>query len=154
ARTAHTDMRAPRRGDFPPARDLFPEQERVHAAAGAGYLTLFGEQAAQSAAAVDPMATELPDRGIRLVGPVGLAVDLDDGTREIRFLRLGRRDEQALVDVTDVWFALLRAQAWLADVARLHVVAADLLTLEVVEHDVDVGAESARAAAWLDDGIA
>jgi hypothetical protein len=153
ARAAHAEMRAPRAGDFPIARDLLPEQQRVHAAAGIGYFTLFGDRAACTATDVEPMANDVDDIGVRLVGGYGIALDLDDGSREIRVLRLGHRDDRPLIEATDIRLALLRAGDW-ARAARdeLRIVAADLLTLERIDIAVrDDDIENARR--WLRAGV-
>jgi hypothetical protein len=148
-RLAHSAMRAPRRGDFPLATELYPEQQRVHAAAGEGYLALFGDTEARTTDAVDPWATELGDPVVRLSGSVGVALDINDGRRELRLLRVGRRDGDPLLDTVDVWFSVLRAGDWAGD--DLRVVAADLLSLEMVEHDVDTAAELPKATAWFEE---
>ena len=148
-RLAHSEMRAPRPGDFPPATELYPEQQRVHAAAAAGYLALFGTVEARTTDAVDPMSTELGDPVVRLIGGIGVALETADGGRELRAVRAGRRDGDDLLDAVDVWFALLRAGDWAAPSMRM--VAADLLSLEIVEHHVDVAAELPKARAWFED---
>src|SRR3954468_21517029 len=71
ARLAHTDFEVPDPRAFVPPADLLPEQQRVYAAAVAGYLTLFGTARAR---AIDtPFEIPIDDLEVRLVGEVGIA---------------------------------------------------------------------------------
>jgi hypothetical protein len=146
ARLAHAEMRAPRPGDFPAARDLLPEQQRVHAAAAAGYLALFGDVAARASDAVDPFSTS--EAGVSLTGGVGIALDRADGGREVRALRIGHRADDGLLDDVDLRFGVLRIAPW-AGGGRVDLVTADLLTLEQDRRTIDLETELQPARSWL-----
>jgi hypothetical protein len=85
------------------------------------------------------------------MGPVGIPLLHRDGTHELRLLRAAHRG--ALLDDTDVRFALLRASSWAPD--ALHIVAADLLELTPpVECDVRVADRLDETYDWLAERIA
>jgi hypothetical protein len=152
ARLAHTEMAPPDPRAFVEPSELLPEQRHAYRAAVAGYLALFGDEAAR---AVDlGFDTVLADLEVRLVGDVGLALETPGGC-ELRVLRLGERGfGQSLLDDVDLRFATMRAAPWAGDDATLRIVVADVLNVERAEFVVDVAAQLDDARAWVTDRIA
>jgi hypothetical protein len=152
ARVAHTELRAAHVSDFPPPTDLVLEQQRVYRAAAEGYVALFADRPAR-AVAVDPWEAELADVGMRLVSPLGLALERADGTPEIRSLRIGVAGNRPLIDDADRRALVVRAAAWVGE-RPLRLVAVDLLAGALVEDVLDVAGALSDARAWIDDRIA
>jgi len=140
--TWHRGAVAPEHG-FPDPGDLEPEQRAVYRAAANAYLRTFA--AVEIVVEELGWSTDLVDVGVRLIGPVGIPVLHDDGTQELRILRIGAR--LPLIDSVDIRFALLRAHEWARD--RLHILAVDLLEDQSVEYDVEMGEKLDDARAWL-----
>jgi hypothetical protein len=131
---------------FPDPLDLEPEQRAVYRAASDVYARNF-------AAPVDVddlmWSTEFPDLGVRLVSPVGIPLIHDDGTRELRMVRLGGRE--LLVDTIELQCVTLRAHRWAPEGFRVHVV--DLIEDRSVEYDIDVAARLDDALAWFEERV-
>jgi len=146
ARLAHAAEHEVRAAAFVDPADLEPEQRRLYRAAVQGYLAAFGDRPGLSADL--GWRTPLPALGVELVGDVGIALDLADGGRELRIVKLGgRRTGAPLLDPVELRCALVRSEAWAPDHVRI--VVADLLEQEVVEHVPDVAAERLEAHAWI-----
>jgi hypothetical protein len=152
ARVAHTELRAARVGDFPAPVDLLPEQQRVYGAAAGGYVALFADRPAL-AVTVDAWETELPDFEVRLVGPLGLALETADGAPELRSLRLGIAGNRHLLDDAERRLLVVRSAAWVGD-RTLRVVVVDLLAGAVVEEQLEVAAALPEALEWIKGRIA
>jgi hypothetical protein len=147
ARVAHAELRVARATDFPTPNDLLPEQQRVYRAAAGGYVAFFGARPAQ-AVTVDVWETELPDLAVRLVGPLGLALETADRSPELRLLRFGVAGSRPLIDDTERRVVVVRSAAWVG--ARpLRLVVADLLAGELVEEQLDVAAALSEALDWV-----
>jgi hypothetical protein len=146
-RLAHTEFAPPDARAFVVPLEMLPEQQRVYRAGVAGYLALFGDQAAR---AIDTrFDTALDDLEVRLVGDIGVALDTEDGC-ELRVLRVGERGfSQSLLDDVDLRFVVLRAAAWAEGRGPLRVVAADVLQVAHADLVVDVDAALAPAREWL-----
>jgi hypothetical protein len=147
ARLCHVDARAPDASLFRPGVDLEPEQVRVYENAVAWYVALFSGHAVRS---VDlEYETVHEEVGVRLVGPVGLAVEDVEGARELRLLRIGGAPLPAEpLETTEVRFALLRVAGWLGhDPAR--VVLADLARGERVDAVLEPERLRPRLEEWL-----
>lgn len=129
---------------FPRPGDLAHEQVALYDAVARGYRAFFADDVAEVADL--GWSTDVPELGVRLVGPVGIPVVRAGGTREVRALRPGRRDP--LLDEVDLQFAVLRLRAWTD--ATVAIVALDPLDLRSVEYTVDVGARAGPATAWLE----
>jgi hypothetical protein len=143
ARLAHAELGPPRAEAFVDPAELEPEQQRLYRAAVAGYLALFGETPCLSADL--GWRTVLSEHEVELVGDVGLAVELPDGTRELRGLKFGSGGVR--IDPTDVAVALVRTAEWAPE--QLRITVADLLSLECETYEPDVAAERERAAEWV-----
>lgn len=89
--------------------------------------------------------TSIAEHDVDLVGDPGLAVELADGTCELRMLKFAT--DRALLDRGEVQIALLRTESWAP--TQLRIVAADLLTLECVAHVAEVDSERREVRAWL-----
>lgn len=152
ARSNHRDRRLPDLGFFSGSDDLLAEEQRVYENAAAWYVTLFAKRPVRG---VDvDFETEHPATGVRLVGPAGLAVEADDGTHELRVLRLGGAPLPAdPFDATDVRFAHRRMAEWL-DHDRVRVVLADLAHGEVSVTESTGGARGRGLDAWLGERVA
>src|SRR4029079_16907249 len=74
ARVAHAELRSPGASDFPTPSDLLPEQQRLYRAATGGYVALFSSRPAL-AVDIDEWETPLPDLEVRLLRPLGLALE-------------------------------------------------------------------------------
>lgn len=133
---------------FPDPADLEPEQRAVYRAGARGYVHMFGDGPVE----VHDLdwTTELPDVGVRLVGPVGIPVVVD-AVPTLRVLRVGGRARR-MIDSVEMRFFLLRAGEWAGDV--LHVVVADLLDTRSEEYELDVAQRLPEARAWLDTRVA
>jgi hypothetical protein len=129
---------------FPEPLDLEPEQRAVYRAGARGYVYMFGE------GSVDvhefDWTTELPDIGVRVIGPVGIPAVVDERPT-LRVLRVGAR-AQRMVDSVEMRFYLLRAGEWAGD--TLHIVVADLLDTRSEEYELDVNERLPEARAWLE----
>jgi hypothetical protein len=147
-RLAHTELAPPDRRAFAGPAELLPEQQRVYAAAVAGYLALFGDEPARVADLT--FDTVLDDLEVRLVGPVGIPLDTPGGP-ELRVLRLGDRGfNRPLLDDVDLRFAAVRAAVWVGEQARLRVVVANVLDLAASSFEVDMATELPAARDWLE----
>jgi hypothetical protein len=151
ARLAHTEYGPPDRKAFVVPRELAPEQQRVYEAAVSGYLALFGREPAR---AVDVgFDTVLDDPPARLVGDIGLALEMEPGP-VVRVLRIGERGYgQRLLDETDLRFTVLRASAWAGEDGTLEVVVAELLNLGTETFTMDIAAELGPAREWARERI-
>jgi hypothetical protein len=146
ARLAHTDFAPPDPRAFVTPQDLLPEQQRVYSAAVGGYLALFGEIAAR--AIETSFDTALPELGVRLVGDLGVALEVDGGF-EVRVLRIGDRGHaRSLLDDVDLRFIALRSAPFAAG-APLRVVVAELLNLSTASFDVDLDERLPEATGWV-----
>ncbi|MFZ4584631.1 MAG: hypothetical protein ACOYNI_05320 [Acidimicrobiia bacterium] len=142
ARLAHATMRAPTLADFPVATDLLPEEQALHAAAARAYVALFGDHPAVTAE-YDEWATVRADLGFRLLGPLGLVVELADGTQEIRRLRFGRSDAP-----DDVELRFCAARLSRSDV---RIVTADLVN--VTRHETTASIDPFENDAWMKEQV-
>ncbi|MCU1426803.1 MAG: hypothetical protein JWL83_803 [Actinomycetia bacterium] len=151
ARLAHTELAPPEARAFVLPTELLAEQQRVYAAAVAGYLTLFGST---SARAVDTsFETPLPELEVRLVGDIGVALETDDGV-EVRVLRVGDRGHaRSLLDDIDLRFITLRAAPW-SHGRPLRLVVAELLNLDHATFDIDVDERAPAAYEWVAERVA
>lgn len=147
ARVAHAELRVARGSDFPSPNDLLPEQQRVYRAAAGGYVAFFAARPAR-AVTVDAWETELPDLAVRLVGPLGLALETADGSPELRTLRLGVAGSRPLIDDTERRVIVVRSAAWVG-AQPLRLVVVDLLAGELVEEQLDVAAALPEALDWV-----
>jgi hypothetical protein len=150
ARLAHVDAKSVRAEAFVEPRDLEPEQRSLYRAAVRGYLTLFRDRPGRS---VDlGWRTTIPTLDVDLVGQPGLALELGDGTRELRVCRLGgRRSGAPLLDAVDMRCALIHTSEWAP--ALLRVVAVDLIEQELKVYEPDLAPERAEAEAWLSERV-
>jgi hypothetical protein len=152
ARVAHAELRSARPSDFPPPTDLLPEQQLVYRAAAGGYVAFFRDRPAR-AVTVDAWETELPGLGMRLVGPLGLALETADGGPELRTLKLGVAESRPLIDDAERRVIVVRSAAWVG--ARpLRLVIVDLLAGEIVEEQLDVAALLPEALDWVETRVA
>jgi hypothetical protein len=152
ARLAHAELCAPRATDFPSPRELLPEQQRLYRAATGGYATLFAARPGR-AVTVDEWETELPELEVRLVRPLGLALETAGGGLELRSLQLGVAGKRHLVDDAERRAIVVRASAWVG--ARpLRLVLVDLLAGAVVEEELDVAAALPEALEWIASRVA
>jgi hypothetical protein len=151
ARLAHVDAERVRTEAFVEPRDLEPEQRSLYRAAVRGYLTLFADRPGRS---VDlGWRTAIGSLDVDLVGHPGLALELADGSRELRVCRLGgRRTGAPLLDAVEMRCALLRTGEWAP--TQLRVVAVDLIEQELVVFEPDVSPERIEAEAWLSERVA
>jgi len=138
ARLAHSTLRAPSAADFPEANGLTVEERALHRAAGRAYVALFGDTPA-IARDIDPWTTPRADLGFHLVGPLGLVIELADGSQEIRRLRFGRADAPDEVELR-----FLAARLGRSDV---HVVTADLVN--VTRHQTDASIDPFENDDWM-----
>jgi hypothetical protein len=147
-RLVHTDLAAPRIGQFVPTDDLTPEQQAVYRLATRWYVTLFADRAVR-VVDEDPWGTDLPG-DVRLVGPAGLAFTDADDHAEIRLLSFGGRQGRTteLVDSPMVRFALLRRPDWLRG-RTVRVGVADLVRGTYVETTIDTVAVLPGIEDWL-----
>ena len=152
ARVAHVELSPPSPAAFTPLPDLVPEERRVYEASTRWYLQLFGDRAVRAVDGddVDEWETPVPDLGVRLVGPAGLAVEDADGRAELRLLRVGGADPETAdpLGPVDVRFALLRRAQWLTG-RSVHLVHADVLFGSLNEHMVDADAALDQLRPWL-----
>jgi hypothetical protein len=150
ARLAHTDGEEVRAEAFVEPRELEPEQQAVYRAAVRGYLRVFGDRPGRAADL--GWTTPMPDLEVELVANVGLALELADGTHELRLLRVGgRRTGAPLLDAVELRCVLVRTASWCDD--QLRIVAADLLEDEIAECEPEVAADRAEAMEWLQDRV-
>jgi hypothetical protein len=150
ARLAHVDAERVRGQAFVEPRELEPEQQRLYRAAVRGYLALFGDRPGRSTDL--GWRSPLPSLGIDLVGNPGLALELRDGSRELRICRLGgRRTGAPLLDAVEMRCALIRTSEWAP--AQLRIVAVDVIEQELATFEVDVENERLEAAAWLSERV-
>lgn len=147
ARLAHAELGPPRTEAFVDPTDLEPEQRALYRAAVAGYLATFGAEPGRAADL--GWRTVIEEQGVELLSDAGLAVELPDGRRELRQLRLS--GNPVTLEPTDVFVALIRTRDWAPD--DLRIVAVDLLSLESAEHIPDLGRERAEAFAWITERI-
>jgi hypothetical protein len=147
ARVAHAELRAARTTDFPSPVDLLPEQQHLYRAASGGYVALFATRPVRTVT-VDAWETELPDFGVRLVGPLGLALETADGQPELRSLRLGVVGNRHLVDDAERRVLVMRSAAWVG-ARTLRVVVVDLLAGAIVEEELDVAGALPEALEWF-----
>jgi hypothetical protein len=152
ARVAHTELRSARIADFPTPADLVAEQQRVYAAAAAGYVAWFADRPVQ-AVTVDPWESELVGTGMRLVASLGLAVERADGSPELRFRRVGVAGNRPMIDDAERRAIVVRSAAWVGE-RELALVVVDLLAGELVEETITVAAALADARAWVDARVA
>ena len=152
ARVAHAELRAPQLSDFPSPSDLVREQQKVYDAAARGYVALFAARPAR-AVEVDAWETELPELSVRVVGPLGLALETADGSPEVRYLRLGVAGSRALMDDIERRVVVVRSAAWVG-ARSLRLVVADLLEGEIVEERLEVAAALPEALDWLEARLA
>ncbi len=151
ARLSHIDLAPPTPDHFRAMTDLLPEQQRVYELAARWYVQLFAETAVRS---IDvEFETPLEAHGVRLVGPVGLAVEHASGDPELRVLRLGRGPvpSEPLASA-EIRFAILRLGTW-ATGAPLRLVVADLIRGEMVSQVVDVAEELPGVDEWLTERV-
>jgi hypothetical protein len=129
---------------FPEPLDLEPEERAVYRAGARGYVHMFGEGRVE----VHDLewTTEVPDLGVRLVGPVGIPVVVAERPT-LRVLRVGARAKR-MIDSVEMRFFLLRAGEWAGDV--LHIVVANLLDTRSEEYDLDVAERLPEAREWLE----
>jgi hypothetical protein len=152
ARVAHAELRVARAADFPEPVDLLPEQQHLYRAAASGYVALFAARPAR-AVTIDEWETELPELGVRLVGPIGLALETADGEPELRSLRLGVVGNRHLLDDAERRVVVLRSAAWV-EARTLRIVIVDLLAGAVVEEDLDVASALPEAREWFESRVA
>jgi hypothetical protein len=150
AKLAHSDVDHLETTAFVEPRELEPEQIHLYRAAVQGYRAVFGDRPGRR---VDlGWRTPLPELGVDLTGDPGLALERPDGSCELRVLKLGgRRVGASLLDPIELRCALVRTEMWAPD--ALHIVVADLLEHEVVEHTPDLAVERAEAHAWIADRV-
>jgi hypothetical protein len=128
---------------FPDPHELAPEQQALYRALARGYHTTFRHTEGD----VDDLgwSTDIPELSVRLVGRVGIALNLPNGDHELRVVRVAHRD--LLLDDIDIRFTLLRAQAWAPDGFRI--IALDPLDLQSVEYEIDTAGRLDESLAWL-----
>jgi hypothetical protein len=92
--------------------------------------------------------THLDDVDVDLVADIGIAIELPDGGRELRALRLGSRHPSApLLDDAQLRFALVRTEAWAPH--QLTIIAADVIERDTEYHAPDLPAARADARSWI-----
>jgi hypothetical protein len=145
ARLAHTDAERVRAEAFVVPKDLEIEQQALYRAAVRGYLCEFGNRPGRS---IDlGWRTAIEPGGVDLMSDVGLALELADGTHELRVLKVNaRRSGAPLLDDVELRCALIRTAEWAPE--DLTVVAIDLIEQECVARVIDARAR-AEARAWF-----
>jgi hypothetical protein len=129
ARLAHAELGPPRTDAFVDPHELEPEQRAVYRAAAAGYVALFGDDHVRTADL--GWSTPLIDAGVHLVANPGLAVEDDNGRRELRALRLTRsRTGGPTTDPVSLRVALVRTASWAPESLRV-------IGCALLDHDVD-----------------
>jgi hypothetical protein len=150
ARLAHTDPESVRAEAFVEPHELEPEQRHLYRAGARGYLTYFSARPGRIADL--GWRSALPELDVDLVGDLGVALDLADGTHELRIVKLGgRRAGAALLDPVELRCALLRTTDWAP--TDLRIVVADLLEHEIVSHVPELETERLEAAAWINERV-
>ena len=151
ARVAHTVLRGPTLADFPTPTDLFPEQQRLYDVSAHAYVALFGTRPAEvlsiDGTEIDRWDGARDDLGVDVSVPLDLILRDSEGRVEVRLLRSRRRE------VDDVERVMTRSRLRTLGVDVVHLVLADLLTLDVVEETIDLPAtqagDDAAVSAWL-----
>jgi hypothetical protein len=132
---------------FVEPRELEPEQRALYRAARKGYLDLFGDEPARFAKL--ERRVRITELDVELSGSPGLTLERDDGTRQVRKLRLGTGAFPA--DAVELRFALVCTEDWAPD--GVEIVTADLIQLR--EHRVTLGTDARDdARAWITDRVA
>jgi hypothetical protein len=150
ARLAHAAPDTVRPEAFVDPRELAAEQRHLYRAGVRGYLTMFGERPGRLADV--GWRTALRGLGVDLVGDIGVALELPDGTCEVRILKLGgRRAARPLLDRVELQCVLLRTEAWARQTLR--VIVADLIEQEVTVHDPDLVTERRDAWKWVSERV-
>jgi hypothetical protein len=145
-RLAHNDHERVRAEAFVEPQELEPEQRLLYRAAVRGYLARFGEQPGRAADL--GWRTSLPSLGVELLGDPGVALELNDGTRELRIVKLGgRRAVAPLLDPVELRCALVRTAQWAP--VQLRVIVVDVIEQECIIHEPDLVAERLEATAWI-----
>jgi hypothetical protein len=129
-RLAHTELRSADPAWFVAPTDLLAEEQAVYAVTTRAYCALFADR---PAVARDPIewSTDVPELGVRLLGPAPLVLDDEHGAPEIRLLRFHQRplgpDPAATIELR---FLVARVRAGLRedrDGPELRVCIADLV---------------------------
>lgn len=107
-RLAHTELQAADPAWFHAGTDLLPEEQALYTVATRAYCTLFADR---PAIARDPIewSTDVPDLGVRLLGPAPLLLDDEQGAPEVRLLRFHQRElGPDLASTVEVQFVVAR----------------------------------------------
>lgn len=140
ARAAHADSRPPEARWFGAPVELRAEERILFEHAARWYTTIFAGRAVRTVLHDCDRPTWLPRRRVRLGGSVDLPLEGDDGTRELRQIRLGGRVPQDPLEEPRVWLAVLRLARTLWTGGELRVSLADLLDGKLSERTVDLAA--------------
>lgn len=131
----------PSRIAFPEPSDLDPEQRLFYKAAARGYLALF--PSVEATVADLGWSTDVPELHVRLVGQIGIPLELD-GRYELRVLRAGRR---VVLDRAELAFTVVRAAEWVQELLR--VVIFDPLMLETDALTINIADNLDDARRWI-----
>ena len=145
AELAHSELRVANESSFPVPSDLTVEQQAVHRAAARGYLAVFGTEPTRSTEL--PRSRSFDDLGVTFRANPGIGLVHADGRVEIR--RVQARGSVPVIDDVDGHTIALLLGELPSTPPAVHLVAADLLSLEVTERVCDPVGEFDDAFAWL-----
>jgi hypothetical protein len=154
-RLAHTELQAADPAWFHAGSELLPEELALYTVATRAYCALFADR---PAIARDPIewSTDVPDLGVRLLGPAPLLLDDEDGAPEVRLLRFHQRElGPDLASSIDVQFVLARIRPGMhegRDGPALRVCVADLV--DGTYDEVTVDPYDPAVDSWLGAGVA
>ena len=145
ARLAQAEAGPPRAEAFVDPRELEPEQRALYRAAARGYLDAFG---AVDARVVElPFRTPMPELGVELSSSLGVAVERDDGGRELRKIVVGGSRDAPLLDAVEARVALVRTVDWAPDALAL--VAVDVIAQRRTELVPELPRARDEAHEWV-----
>ncbi|MCU1456932.1 MAG: hypothetical protein JWL73_1024 [Actinomycetia bacterium] len=154
-RLAHTELRSADPTWFHPPTDLLPEQQMLYTVTTRAYCALFADR---PAVARDPIewSVDVPELGVRLVGPPPLILDDEHGALEVRLLRVHQRPlGPDLAETVEVRFLVARIRAALhedRDGPEVRVCIADLV--DATYDEITVDPYDSDVDAWLEAGVA
>ncbi len=154
-RLAHTELQAADPAWFHAGSELLPEELTLYTVATRAYCALF---AGRPAIARDPIdwSTDVPELGVRLLGPAPLLLDDEHGAPEVRLLRFHQRElGPDLASTVEVQFLVARLRPGLhedRDGPSVRVCVADLV--DGTYDEVTVDPFAATVDSWLAERVA